>query len=80
MDGVDGFASLEAIIICSVVFVFTWSMAAILLIACITGFLYWNWPRAKIFMGDVGSTQIGFILVVLVYIFTINSNFQSLTG
>jgi UDP-N-acetylmuramyl pentapeptide phosphotransferase/UDP-N-acetylglucosamine-1-phosphate transferase len=65
MDGIDGFASLEAIIICSVLFVLTWNMAAILLIACITGFLYWNWPGAKIFMGDVGSTQLGFILVVL---------------
>jgi UDP-N-acetylmuramyl pentapeptide phosphotransferase/UDP-N-acetylglucosamine-1-phosphate transferase len=64
MDGVDGFASLEAIIICSVIFVFTWSLASILLIACITGFLYWNWPKASIFMGDVGSTQLGFILVV----------------
>jgi Fuc2NAc and GlcNAc transferase len=29
------------------------------------GFLCWNWPKAKIFMGDVGSTQLGFILVVL---------------
>jgi Fuc2NAc and GlcNAc transferase len=64
MDGVDGFASLEAIIICSVFFVFTWSLSTILLIACITGFLYWNWPKASIFMGDVGSTQLGFILVV----------------
>ena len=64
MDGVDGFASLEAIIICAVFFVFTWSLATILLIACITGFLYWNWPKASIFMGDVGSTQLGFILVV----------------
>ena len=65
MDGVDGFASLEALIICAVFFVFTWGMVAILLIACITGFLYWNWPKASIFMGDVGSTQLGFILVVL---------------
>ena len=64
MDGVDGFASLEALIICAVFFVFTWSLATILLIACITGFLYWNWPKASIFMGDVGSTQLGFILVV----------------
>jgi Fuc2NAc and GlcNAc transferase len=64
MDGVDGFASLEAIIICAVFFVFTWSFASVLLIACIIGFLYWNWPRATIFMGDVGSTQLGFILVV----------------
>jgi len=64
MDGVDGFASLEALIICALFFVFTWSLATILLIACITGFLYWNWPKASIFMGDVGSTQLGFILVV----------------
>ncbi len=64
MDGVDGFASVEAIIICSVLFVLTWSMTTILLIVCISGFLYWNWPKAKIFMGDVGSTQLGFILVV----------------
>jgi Fuc2NAc and GlcNAc transferase len=64
MDGVDGFASLEAIIICSVFFVFTWSLATVLLITCIAGFLYWNWPKASIFMGDVGSTQLGFILVV----------------
>lgn len=64
MDGVDGFASVQAIIICAVSFVFTWDLITILLIACITGFLYWNWPKAKIFMGDVGSTQLGFILVV----------------
>lgn len=64
MDGVDGFASVEAIIICSVLFVFSWNIINILLIACVTGFLYWNWSKAKIFMGDVGSTQLGFILVV----------------
>ncbi len=65
MDGVDGFASVQTIIISSVLFVFTWNLSTILLILCITGFLYWNWPKAKIFMGDVGSTQLGFILVVL---------------
>ena len=65
MDGVDGFASVQTIIISSVLFVFTWNLSTILLISVITGFLYWNWPKAKIFMGDVGSTQLGFILVVL---------------
>jgi Fuc2NAc and GlcNAc transferase len=29
------------------------------------GFLLWNWPPAKIFMGDVGSGFLGFILGVL---------------
>jgi UDP-N-acetylmuramyl pentapeptide phosphotransferase/UDP-N-acetylglucosamine-1-phosphate transferase len=65
MDGVDGFASLEAIIICAVLFALSGNIINILLIACVSGFLFWNWPKAKIFMGDVGSTQLGFILVVL---------------
>jgi UDP-N-acetylmuramyl pentapeptide phosphotransferase/UDP-N-acetylglucosamine-1-phosphate transferase len=65
MDGVDGFASLEAIIICAVIFLMSGNIVNLLLVACIAGFLFWNWPKAKIFMGDVGSTQIGFILVVL---------------
>jgi len=64
MDGVDGFASSEAVIVCSVLFVMAWNPATLLIILCIGGFLYWNWPEAKIFMGDVGSTQLGFILVV----------------
>jgi len=65
MDGADGFASLEAILISLVIFILSGNILNLVLIACISGFLYWNWPRAKIFMGDVGSTQIGFILVVL---------------
>jgi UDP-N-acetylmuramyl pentapeptide phosphotransferase/UDP-N-acetylglucosamine-1-phosphate transferase len=65
MDGVDGFASIEVITICSVLFVMSGNIANILLISCVAGFLFWNWPKAKIFMGDVGSTQLGFILVVL---------------
>lgn len=65
MDGVDGFASIEAIIISGVLFVFSGDILLLVLIAAISGFLYWNLPRAKIFMGDVGSTQLGFILVIL---------------
>jgi Fuc2NAc and GlcNAc transferase len=65
MDGVDGFASTEAIIICSVLFIVSGNLINLLLISCVFGFLFWNWPKAKIFMGDVGSTQLGFILVVL---------------
>lgn len=65
MDGVDGFASVEAIIICFVMFYLSGNIINLILIACVIGFLYWNWPKAKIFMGDVGSTQLGFILVIL---------------
>jgi len=65
MDGVDGFASLEAIIICLVLFTLSGNIINLLLLSCVAGFLFWNWPKAKIFMGDVGSTQLGFILVVM---------------
>jgi UDP-N-acetylmuramyl pentapeptide phosphotransferase/UDP-N-acetylglucosamine-1-phosphate transferase len=65
MDGVDGFASVEAMAISSVLFIMSWNLVNILLISSVLGFLYWNWPKARIFMGDVGSTQLGFILVVI---------------
>jgi Fuc2NAc and GlcNAc transferase len=65
MDGVDGFASVEVIAVASILFIMSWNIITILLIVCVAGFLCWNWPKAKIFMGDVGSTQLGFILVVL---------------
>jgi UDP-N-acetylmuramyl pentapeptide phosphotransferase/UDP-N-acetylglucosamine-1-phosphate transferase len=64
MDGVDGFASLEGVTICLVIFILSGNVTNLLLIACLSGFLFWNWPKAKIFMGDVGSTQVGFILVI----------------
>jgi Fuc2NAc and GlcNAc transferase len=39
-------------------------------VACIfcaasAGFLIWNWPPAKIFMGDVGSGYLGYVIAVL---------------
>jgi Fuc2NAc and GlcNAc transferase len=65
MDGSDGFASLEAVMVSAVMFAMSGNAINLVLIASVAGFLYWNWPKAKIFMGDVGSTQLGFILVVL---------------
>jgi len=32
------------------------------LAAAALGFLVWNWPPAKIFLGDVGSVPLGFLL------------------
>ncbi len=39
--------------------------AALLLVAGLVGFLPFNFPRARIFMGDVGSQFCGFVLAVL---------------
>ncbi|EKE00515.1 MAG: hypothetical protein ACD_21C00337G0001 [uncultured bacterium] len=40
-----------------------WGMVAI-----VVGFLLWNKPPAKIFMGDVGSTLLGFLIVLFAII------------
>jgi len=65
LDGIDGYASLEAIFVAISLFIFTGELLTLVLIASVAGFLFWNWPKAKIFMGDVGSTQLGYILIVL---------------
>jgi Fuc2NAc and GlcNAc transferase len=65
LDGIDGYASVEAIMLSFALYLFAGESIALILIASTVGFLIWNWPKARIFMGDVGSTQLGFILVVL---------------
>lgn len=78
MDGVDGYASVEAISIALMLYVFSNCAVLLLLVAAVAGFLCWNWPKAKIFMGDAGSTQLGFILIVLGIYFHNHFNFSIL--
>jgi Fuc2NAc and GlcNAc transferase len=72
MDGIDGIASLEAITVCvggallygvSGNLQLAWPV--VLLAACVVGFLCWNFPPAKIFMGDAGSGFLGVVLGLL---------------
>lgn len=69
MDGIDGIAASEAIFItsCGALLAGTASAgaAALVLGAACLGFLRWNWPAARIFMGDVGSGYLGYVLAVL---------------
>lgn len=69
MDGIDGIASLEAICACvglSLIYFFSGHEALIwsplLLAMAVAGFLYWNFPPARIFMGDAGSGFLGIVL------------------
>ncbi len=72
MDGIDGIASLEAISVllgASLILLINLSAAdpvawLLFLAAGVTGFLVWNWPPAKIFMGDAASGFLGFSLGV----------------
>lgn len=66
MDGMDGFAgSMTAIGFGALGVISAWRGAGdlagicFLIAACSVIFLYYNWPQARIFLGDAGSTVIG---------------------
>lgn len=69
MDGIDGLASAEAISVCLGMFIVYWfganlelAWGPLALVAAVAGFLCWNYPPAKIFMGDAGSGFLGVVL------------------
>lgn len=75
MDGIDGIAGVQAVQVfgaAAVLLALTDAAGGLVLqclvLACAAaGFLLWNWPPAKIFMGDVGSGFLGFALGALAF-------------
>ncbi|TAN70230.1 MAG: glycosyltransferase family 4 protein [Methylobacter sp.] len=73
MDGIDGLAGIEAITACCSGALLTWLAAPdssavllpVLLASAVLGFLVWNFPPARIFMGDAGSGFLGIMLALL---------------
>ena len=71
MDGIDGLAAGEAVIVGLLAAAFLGSRNPALAAVAVTtagaaaGFLPWNWQRARMFMGDVGSGFLGFVLAAL---------------
>ncbi len=72
IDGLNGLASGVTLLAAVALAVVAASMsgwfvyfASLLLAAGVVGFLPFNFPRARIFMGDVGSQFCGFVLAVL---------------
>jgi Fuc2NAc and GlcNAc transferase len=71
MDGIDAIAGIEAVTVASGG-ALLWSLATgssaalapALLAAASAGFLAWNLPPARIFMGDAGSGFLGLVLAV----------------
>lgn len=73
MDGIDGLAASQAVCMLAGALVLSlfaapevisdplwWQMG--MLASAVAGFLLLNWPPARIFMGDVGSTFLGFTI------------------
>ncbi len=64
LDGIDGYAGTEAIFLGAAGFFLFGGDHFLVLIAAVSGFLVWNWHKAKIFMGDVGSTLLGYNVAI----------------
>jgi Fuc2NAc and GlcNAc transferase len=66
MDGIDGLAGGEAAVAASFFFLLFawhgesgWAVANLFVVAASMGFLVHNWPPARVFMGDAGSSFLG---------------------
>ena len=66
MDGIDGITGVEAASIgIGLALVGAPAAPALILAAASLGFLRWNWHPARLFMGDVGSVPLGYLLGAL---------------
>ncbi|MCO6453600.1 MAG: undecaprenyl/decaprenyl-phosphate alpha-N-acetylglucosaminyl 1-phosphate transferase [Caldilineales bacterium] len=72
LDGIDGLASSVAAIVAVVLAVhmlrtgqYSVAVLALALLGCTAGFLAFNWPPAKVFMGSVGAYFLGYTLAAL---------------
>jgi UDP-N-acetylmuramyl pentapeptide phosphotransferase/UDP-N-acetylglucosamine-1-phosphate transferase len=68
MDGINGLAASQAVVVGSMLALAaggTWALLGLALVAACLGFLPFNFPRARIFLGDVGSGALGFTLAAL---------------
>lgn len=72
MDGIDGILGAQTLFFCLAAHLLTggvpgWEGALLWLTAgAMLGFLVYNWPPARIFMGDTGSVFLGLLIGVLV--------------
>ncbi len=72
MDGIDGYAAAQCLVFCLGVLLVSggltgWVVQLVwLLSGAALAFLAFNWPPAKLFMGDVGSGFLGLLIGMLV--------------
>jgi UDP-N-acetylmuramyl pentapeptide phosphotransferase/UDP-N-acetylglucosamine-1-phosphate transferase len=83
MDGIDGLAGMMGLIgflsfgwatfpqwieLSRPSLAFFLGSACFIIGASCLGFLFWNWPKARVFMGDTGSTFLGFSAMAIGWI------------
>lgn len=69
MDGIDGLAGGQAMIVLAAAATIGWSprldFVILSTLAAVLGFLFHNWAPSRVFMGDVGSIPLGFLIAAL---------------
>lgn len=80
MDGADGLASTQGVISC-MLFAIAFGLGeepagwlAWVTAGAALGFLFWNWPRASIFLGDSGSLLLGWTIGCLALVGTLTDS------
>ena len=76
IDGIDGYAASEAIFVLLSLFFFLQDSFLLALVMATLGFLPWNWDKAKIFMGDIGSTLLGFSIIIIALFYNNSGQFS----
>ncbi len=64
LDGINGYAGSEMVFLSAAGFLLFGGAHFLVLAVATLGFLVWNYGNAKIFMGDVGSTLLGYNVAI----------------
>lgn len=64
IDGINGYVGSEFVFLSLAGLILFNSSVFIVLAVAVLGFLFWNYNKAKIFMGDVGSTLLGYNIAI----------------
>lgn len=70
LDGIDGYAGSEALFLALAGLIIFGDEHFLIMAVAVSGFLVWNWDKAKIFMGDVGSTLLGYTIAIFTLYYT----------
>ncbi|MCH8840090.1 MAG: undecaprenyl/decaprenyl-phosphate alpha-N-acetylglucosaminyl 1-phosphate transferase [Planctomycetes bacterium] len=85
LDGIDGLAGVEtatlglgiALVAATAGMSPAFVIYGLALLAGALGFLWWNWHPARIFLGDVGSVPLGFLIGWLLLVLAKNGHWQA---
>ena len=79
LDGLCGTLSATAVAVFGFLYLISNNQEAgicFILVSSILGFLVWNWPPAKLFMGDGGSQFLGFMIATIPFYSTGNETIE----